>query len=125
MFTKSATLRGIPCIALCVSLCAPVDLRAQSTSAVEIQIKADQVASHVSPMLYGTPQPVHVALSGAGTVEAGGQVIAMSASSPADTNSITEPVKIVPVTTKVDGLSANFTRTFPPYSISVLEMKTK
>ena len=49
----------------------------------------------------------------------------MSASSPDDTNSITEPTKIVPVTTKVDGLSADFTRTFPPYSITVLQMKGK
>ena len=73
----------------------------------------------------GTPQPVHIAVSGVGAVEPSGQAITMSASGPSDTNSITEPTKIVPVTAKVDGLSANFTRTFPPYSISVLEMKAK
>ncbi|MBZ5622391.1 MAG: carbohydrate binding domain-containing protein [Acidobacteriia bacterium] len=72
-----------------------------------------------------TAQPVHIALSGVAAVEASGQAIIMSASSPADTNSITEPARIVPITTKVDGLSTNFTRTFPPYSISVLEMKAR
>jgi alpha-N-arabinofuranosidase len=73
----------------------------------------------------GTPQPVQVEISGLSAVEAKGQAITLSASSPDDTNSITEPTKIVPVTTNVDGLGANFTRTFPPYSITVLEMKGK
>jgi alpha-L-arabinofuranosidase len=72
-----------------------------------------------------TPQSVHLALSGVTSVEAGGEAITMSGSGPNDTNSIADPTHIVPVATKVDGLSANFTRTFPPYSISVLEMKAK
>jgi alpha-N-arabinofuranosidase len=59
------------------------------------------------------------------TVEPKGRAIAMSASSPDDTNSITEPRKIVPVTSDVDGLGASFTRTLPPYSITVLEVKGK
>jgi len=73
----------------------------------------------------GTPQSVHVALTGVTAVEPGGQTITMSGSGPNDTNSIADPTRIVPVTTKVDGLSANFTRTFPPYSISVLELQAK
>jgi alpha-N-arabinofuranosidase len=73
----------------------------------------------------GTPQPVQVEISGLSAVEAKGQAITLSASSPDDTNSITEPTKIVPVTTNVDGLGENFTRTFPPYSITVLQMKGK
>ncbi len=72
-----------------------------------------------------TPQSVHITLSGVTAVEPSGQAVTMSGSGPTDTNSITDPVRIVPVTTKVDGLSANFTRTFPPYSISVLEVKAK
>ena len=72
-----------------------------------------------------TPQSVHIAVSGVAAVEPGGQAITMSASSPADTNSITEPAKIVPIVRTVDGLSTNFSRTFPPYSISVLEMRAK
>ena len=73
----------------------------------------------------GTPQPVKVEISGLSAVEAKGQAITLSASSPDETNSITEPAKIVPVTTNVDGLGENFTRTFPPYSITVLQMKGK
>jgi alpha-N-arabinofuranosidase len=72
-----------------------------------------------------TPQAVHIAVSGVASVEPSGQVITMSAGSPTDTNSITEPARIVPVVTKVDGLSANFSRIFPSYSINVLEMKAK
>jgi alpha-N-arabinofuranosidase len=73
----------------------------------------------------GTPQPVKVEISGLSAVEAKGQAITLSASSPDETNSITEPTKIVPITTNVDGLGENFTRTFPPYSITVLQMKGK
>ena len=72
-----------------------------------------------------TPEAVHVAVSGVAAVEAGGQAVTMSSSGPADTNSITDPVRIVPVTAKVDGLSTDFTRTFPPFSITVLEIKAK
>jgi alpha-N-arabinofuranosidase len=71
----------------------------------------------------GTPQPVRVEVSGLAAVESKGQAITLSASSPDDTNSITEPTKIVPITTNVDGLGEKFTRTFPPYSITVLQMK--
>jgi alpha-N-arabinofuranosidase len=66
---------------------------------------------------------VRVEVSGLAAVESKGQAITLSASSPDDTNSITEPTRIVPITTTVDGLGANFTRTFPPYSITVLQMK--
>jgi alpha-N-arabinofuranosidase len=72
-----------------------------------------------------TPQPVHLALSGVTAVEPGGQITTISGSSPADTNSIADPARIVPVTSKIDGLSADFTRTFAPYSINVLELKTR
>jgi alpha-N-arabinofuranosidase len=73
----------------------------------------------------GTAQPVQVEISGLSSVEAKGQAITLSAKTPDETNSITEPAKIVPVTTNVDGLGAKFTRTFPPYSITVLQMKGK
>ena len=73
----------------------------------------------------GTAQPVHLKISGVNNVEAAAQSVVMSASSPDDTNSIKEPKKIAPVTANVDGLGADFTRDFPPYSISILELKTK
>jgi alpha-N-arabinofuranosidase len=71
------------------------------------------------------PQAVRVQVSGVTGVEPKGQLVALTGSGPEDTNSITQPAKIVPVTTNVDGLGADFTRTFPPYSVSVLLMKGK
>jgi len=44
----------------------------------------------------GTPQPVQVEISGLSAVEAKGQAITLSASSPDDTNSITEPTRSCP-----------------------------
>ncbi len=71
------------------------------------------------------PQAVRVEFAGLASVEPKGQSIALSASSPDDTNSVTEPAKIAPQTAAVDGLGAKFTRTFAPYSITILEMKAK
>ena len=72
----------------------------------------------------GTPQPVKIETSG-GVVESKGTALVLKADRPDDTNSIPEPAKIVPVTEKVKGLGTNFTRTFPPYSITILQLKAK
>ena len=72
-----------------------------------------------------TPQPVKIEISGVPSVEGEGEAVVLKANSPHDTNSIQEPDKIVPVTEKVDGLGTDFTREFPPCSITVLELKTK
>ena len=68
------------------------------------------------------PMPVHVTVPGA-AIAAKGQSVAMTASSPDDTNSALQPSKIVPVTAPIDGLGSDFTKTFPPYSITILELK--
>jgi alpha-N-arabinofuranosidase len=73
----------------------------------------------------GNAAPVHIALSGLTSVSSSGKTITISSASPEDTNSITDPNKIVPVTADVTGLSADFTRTFPPYSVTVLELSGK
>jgi alpha-N-arabinofuranosidase len=73
----------------------------------------------------GTPQTVHLELTGVSAIDSKGEAIVLSANSPTDTNSITEPTRIVPVTEKVEGLGTNFTRSFPAYSITVLRMKCK
>jgi alpha-N-arabinofuranosidase len=72
-----------------------------------------------------TPQPVTVEISGATSVAAKGSALVLKADKLDDTNSLLEPTKIVPVTEKVKGLGTRFTRTFPPYSITILELKTK
>jgi alpha-N-arabinofuranosidase len=73
----------------------------------------------------GTEQGVRVEIVGTRGIAAKGEAIVLSAGKPEDTNSITEPTKLVPVTTVIDGLGTNFTRTFPPYSITVLRLKTR
>jgi alpha-N-arabinofuranosidase len=73
----------------------------------------------------GTPQPVRIEISGVASVAADGEAVVMKPNSPDDTNSITDPTHIVPVAKKVTGLGANFTREFPPYSITILELKAK
>ena len=72
-----------------------------------------------------TAQPVHVQISGVSGIEPQGQAVVLKGNSPSDTNSIEEPTNIVPVTENVDGLGTDFTRSFPPYSITVLELKAK
>jgi alpha-N-arabinofuranosidase len=73
----------------------------------------------------GTPQPVKIEISGAASVAAEGEAVVLQADSPNDTNSLQEPAKIIPVTEKIQGLGLEFTRTFPPYSVTVLELKAK
>lgn len=72
-----------------------------------------------------TPQPVRIEISGVTSIKAKGSATVLKASSPDDTNSIQEPTKIIPVTEKVKGLGPDFTRTFPPYSITILELQAK
>ncbi len=72
----------------------------------------------------GTAQPVHVEISGVNKIAAKADAVVMQAASAEDTNSIKEPKKIAPVTMKAKGLGADFTRTFPPYSITILELKS-
>jgi alpha-L-arabinofuranosidase len=73
----------------------------------------------------GTPQPVKIEISGVSAVEAEGEAVVLKANRPDDTNTIQEPARIVPVTEKVDGLGMDFTREFPPYSITVLKLNAK
>jgi alpha-L-arabinofuranosidase len=72
-----------------------------------------------------TAQPMHIQISGASSIESEGEALVLKANAPDDTNSIQEPVKIVPITEKIDGLGTDFTREFPPYSITILKLKAK
>jgi alpha-N-arabinofuranosidase len=71
----------------------------------------------------GQPQDVRVEISGASGVKSSGQITVLSAGNPDATNSIKEPKKIVPVSTSITGLGKSFTRTFPPYSVTVLQLQ--
>ena len=73
----------------------------------------------------GVMQPVRIEISGAASVQPKGRAIVLKAESLADTNSIGEPEKIVPKEENVSGLGAQFTRDLPPYSVTILELKTR
>jgi alpha-L-arabinofuranosidase len=73
----------------------------------------------------GTAQSVQINIQGATGIAPEGTLTTVSSASPTDTNSITEPGKIVPVTSKASGLGSTFTQTFAPYSINVLDIEAK
>ena len=70
-----------------------------------------------------TAQPVHVTLAGAKSVASTGTAVTLGGADLKDTNSLTEPTKIVPVTKTATGLGTDFTYTFPPYSVTILQMQ--
>ena len=73
----------------------------------------------------GKAQRVSVQINGATKIASKGQAVVLSADKVDDTNSITDRDRLVPRTEQVDGLSADFTREFPAYSITVLKLKAK
>jgi len=75
--------------------------------------------------LNATEQTVQFDLNGAKKVAAKGTLIVLTSANSADTNTLTDPAKVKPVTTKIKGLGTRFTRTFAPYSINVLQLETR
>ncbi len=71
------------------------------------------------------PQDVKIEISGVSSVADEGTATVLKAENRNATNSIQEPKKVVPVTEKVAGLSTNFTRSYPPCSITILELNAK
>jgi alpha-N-arabinofuranosidase len=72
-----------------------------------------------------TSQALQINLKGVAGVAPDGTLVTLSSANPGDTNSITEPTKIVPVTSKATGLGNAFTQTFAPYSINILQIETR
>ena len=70
------------------------------------------------------PQVVMLDLKGAASVATTGSAVVIKGDKPEDTNSITDPEKVVPVTTEITGVSKTFEHTFPAYSVSILRIKT-
>ncbi len=72
-----------------------------------------------------TAQPVTIDISGVKSVAAKGTATVLKAASRTETNDLKNPQHLVPVTEKIKQLGTNFTRTFPPCSITVLELQAK
>jgi alpha-L-arabinofuranosidase len=71
------------------------------------------------------PQPIEVAMTGAASVEKTGTLVSLSGSNPAQTNSISAPLRIVPVKTPLKNTGAKFSHVVPAYSIQVIELRAK
>ena len=69
-------------------------------------------------------QSVHIFLDGITGVSPQATVIVLSSGSPQDTNTLTEPQNVVPVTSKAK-VSGNFEFSFAPYSFTILTIQTK
>jgi alpha-N-arabinofuranosidase len=72
-----------------------------------------------------TPQNVKIEITGVNSVAAKGSATVLKAAKRDETNSLKDPQHVVPATEKVKGLGTSFTRTFPPCSITILELKAK
>jgi len=68
------------------------------------------------------PQAVEIDIAGVNAVAGDGTATVLKAENREATNTLTEPQKVVPVTEAVNGLGTSFTRTYPPCSITVLEL---
>ena len=71
------------------------------------------------------PLPVHVKITGLPAVEPKGQLGEVKGTDPVELNTISDRERIKSTMTPIDGLSSDFTRTFAPYSASVLVLKGK
>lgn len=71
-----------------------------------------------------TAESLNIEIQGANSLDSQGGAITL-AGSPEDTNSITRPRNVVPVTTTVDGIKPRFVHTLPPNSIVVLRLKAR
>jgi alpha-N-arabinofuranosidase len=72
-----------------------------------------------------TAQHLEIDFDGAKKIEAKGEAIVLKASSPTDTNTLADPVHIVPATMPIGGIGAHTPYDLPPYTIEVLTLHMK
>jgi alpha-N-arabinofuranosidase len=108
----SATLDGLPKTEV-----APLDYSVtKDTASGIIYVKVVNVTD--------APQTVTINLNGVSKVAKKATVVTL-AGDPEETNSIHDPTHLVPVTTKISGVSTSFSHIFEPHSITVLELKAR
>ncbi|MCP9753470.1 alpha-L-arabinofuranosidase C-terminal domain-containing protein [Ferruginibacter sp. HRS2-29] len=73
----------------------------------------------------GKTQPVKINLTGINNVAPTATMTVIKGDKPTDTNSITDPVKIVPGSGVIKGIKKKFETKLAPYSVSVLQLQTK
>jgi alpha-N-arabinofuranosidase len=73
----------------------------------------------------GQSQPVRIRVAGVTGIEPEGESVVLAGASLNDTNSLEQPERIVPQTSRVGNLGPDFTREFPAYSVTVLKLKAR
>jgi alpha-N-arabinofuranosidase len=75
--------------------------------------------------ILGKVQPVEINLNGAGKLNSKATMVVIRSEKPEDTNSITDPIKIVPVTTGIKGVASTFKQKLAPYSVNIIKLQAK
>ena len=70
-----------------------------------------------------SPVAADVRVEGAGHLRTTGEAIVLTSGSLEDENSLAQPVKIAPVSTRITGVAPRFPYTFPARSVTVLRLK--
>lgn len=70
-------------------------------------------------------QPMTITLAGTGRIMPNGTAIVLTSPDLEDANTVAEPRKIVPVTSRLMGLDRSFSYQFAPHSVTVLQLQTK
>ena len=71
------------------------------------------------------PQSLSIDLQATGAVMPQGMLTVIKADHAEDTNTISEPDKIVPLTTAIKGIGKKFQQIFPAYSVSIVQLQIK
>lgn len=71
------------------------------------------------------PQAVRIQLKGVTAVDKNAQLTTLRGNTPEETNSITDPRRIVPASNAIHDAATSFEHTVPPYSIQILDIKTR
>ena len=68
---------------------------------------------------------MEIALTGVSNIATTGMLVSLTGSNRAETNTLADPARIVPIKSTLQGAAAKFTHTVPPYSIEVIELQAK
>ena len=84
--------------------------------------REEKTGQIILKVVNGAAQPAAVALqiNGATGLAATAEAIVLAGTKLTDGNSLAEPRKVAPLTSRLDGVRANFPHTFPPWSLTIL-----
>lgn len=72
----------------------------------------------------GKDQAIQIKLKGDVKVSKDATLVVIKGQKADDTNTITDPVRIVPVTSQIKGISTSFKQKLPPYSVNIYQLQT-